>query len=78
MSYEDIGEKIADCVSLFALDKTEAFPVDTHIEKGLKPYADKHTAGKVNAELMRRLRKTFGANAGYAGQLLFLEHYPES
>lgn len=78
MSYDGIGEKIADCVSLFALDKTEAFPVDTHIEKGLKPYAEKLTAGKVNADLIHQLRETFGTNAGYAGQLLFLEHYPES
>lgn len=30
-----VGVKVADCVCLFALHKTEAFPVDTHINKAL-------------------------------------------
>jgi N-glycosylase/DNA lyase len=30
-----IGIKVADCICLFALHKTEAFPVDTHINKVL-------------------------------------------
>ena len=75
MSYEGIGAKIADCVCLFALDSPEAFPVDGHIEEGLTAYGKKHTAGAANAHLMEWVRKTFGANAGYAGQLLFLEQY---
>jgi N-glycosylase/DNA lyase len=36
-----IGAKVADCICLFALHKTEAFPVDTHINKVLATqYAD--------------------------------------
>lgn len=36
-----VGEKVANCICLFALHKTEAFPVDTHIQKVLKEqYAD--------------------------------------
>lgn len=31
-----IGVKVANCICLFALHKTEAFPVDTHINKVLK------------------------------------------
>lgn len=31
-----VGVKVANCVCLFALHKTEAFPVDTHISKVLK------------------------------------------
>ncbi len=31
-----VGEKVANCICLFALHKTEAFPVDTHIQKVLK------------------------------------------
>lgn len=73
MSYDGIGQKIADCVSLFALDNSEAFPVDRHIEKQLEPYGQTHTAGAANARLMQWARRTFGANAGYASQLLFLE-----
>lgn len=30
-----IGEKVADCICLFALHKTDAFPKDTHINKVL-------------------------------------------
>lgn len=31
-----VGCKVANCICLFALHKTEAFPVDTHINKVLK------------------------------------------
>lgn len=30
-----VGKKVADCICLFALHKTEAFPKDTHINKAL-------------------------------------------
>jgi N-glycosylase/DNA lyase len=30
-----VGAKVADCICLFALHKTEAFPIDTHINKVL-------------------------------------------
>ncbi len=74
MSYEGIGPKIADCVCLFALGKDEAFPVDRHIESGLKAhYGMSYTAGAKNAKLFEWAKKKFGDNAGYAGQLLFLE-----
>lgn len=33
-----IGRKVADCICLFALHQTEAFPVDTHIMKVLDIY----------------------------------------
>ena len=31
-----VGYKVANCICLFALHKTEAFPVDTHIDKVLR------------------------------------------
>lgn len=50
-----VGEKVANCICLFALHKTEAFPVDTHIQKVLREqYADGFP---------------FDRYAGYAGTL---------
>lgn len=36
-----IGEKVADCICLFALHNLEAFPVDTHIRQALKEHYPK-------------------------------------
>lgn len=63
--YHGIGDKIADCVCLFSLGKDEAFPVDTNIKNALA------RIGK-NAKWAR---EKFGSNAGYAGQLLFLDQH---
>ncbi len=50
-----VGEKVANCICLFALHKTEAFPVDTHIQKVLK---EQYASGF-----------PFERYAGYAGTL---------
>ena len=72
MSYDGIGPKIADCVCLFSLDKTEAFPVDRHIAAALwGNYGKKYTAGAKNTRMLEWARDYFGPHAGYAGQLLF-------
>lgn len=72
--YPGIGPKIADCVCLFSLGKDDAFPVDTNIGAALKRYYGKnYTPGAENVRLLEWARKTFGPNAGYAGQLLFLD-----
>ena len=78
MKYPGIGWKIADCVCLFSLGKDEAFPVDTHIGAALmKYYGKKYTPGAKNVRLLEWVRETFGPNAGYAGQLLFLDQLVE-
>ncbi|MCI9369142.1 MAG: DNA glycosylase [Lachnospiraceae bacterium] len=33
-----VGEKVADCICLYALHKFEAFPVDTHIRQALEQH----------------------------------------
>ena len=72
-----VGEKIADCVCLFALDKPEAFPVDRHIRNALQEhYHDQVGTRPTNAVVSRWARGYFGDSAGYAGQLLFLHHRP--
>lgn len=76
-SYEGIGDKIADCVCLFALDKPEAFPIDRRVAEALKRYDKTYNRGARNARLMEWVRRTFGENAGYASQLLFMSQ-PET
>lgn len=72
--YDGIGYKIADCVCLFALGHDGAFPVDANIGAALaRYYGKKFTPGAKNARLQKWARGTFGGNAGYAGQLLFLD-----
>ena len=65
-----VGPKIADCVALFALDKPEAFPLDTWIRRALGAYFRRQER-LADAELVRWAQNHFGHNAGLASQLLF-------
>ena len=38
-----VGEKVADCICLFALHHLEAFPVDTHISQALTAHYKRGT-----------------------------------
>lgn len=65
-----VGPKVAECVALFALDKTDAFPVDRWISRVVsiayhdrKPVKDRDVAAFA--------RERWGADAGLAQQLLF-------
>lgn len=85
LTLKGVGLKVADCVSLFALEKLEAFPVDIWIKRViLKHYAsrfEKEFIGKVS--LKKSLTKTdyeklslfgrqhFGRYAGYAQEYLY-------
>ena len=64
-----VGDKIADCVMLFSLDRLDAFPIDRWV---LRALTDWYGVGKLNYAGARSwaLRR-FGANAGYANQYLF-------
>ena len=74
-SYRGISDKIADCVSLFSLDKPDAFPIDRHIRNALSGYFP-----GVKMPSDGRLREwaldKFGPYAGYAGQFLFYAERP--
>lgn len=41
LKFFGVGEKVADCICLFALHHMEAFPVDTHIKQALKAHYPK-------------------------------------
>jgi len=72
-----IGEKIADCVCLFSLDKDGAIPVDTHIWRiAQRTYLKGTPAAKTltkagYGKIGNHLRAQFGPMAGWAQQYLF-------
>ena len=68
-----VGEKISDCVLLFAYGKPEAFPIDVWVERCLRELYFRGKR-KVTPNRLREFARTyFGPNAGYAQQYLF--HY---
>ncbi len=86
-SFAGVGPKVADCVLLFSLGKTEAFPVDRWVERVIM----NHYVQQLPPELAQRLsrrdgltnsdysklnefgRRYFGKYAGYAQEYLY--HY---
>ncbi len=67
-----VGEKIANCVLLFAYGFKEAFPVDVWVRKVIRQYY--FPKRRPTPQQLRRFVGTyFGPNAGYAQQYLF--HY---
>lgn len=65
--YAGVGEKIADCVCLFALGYTQAFPVDVWIRRAMK-----HLFGiEKPKEIKQFARKRWNTHAGYAQQYVY-------
>jgi N-glycosylase/DNA lyase len=70
-----VGDKICNCVLLFAYGRQEAFPVDVWVMKALRDLyfpRRKRSLGQLQAFAATH----FGPNAGYAQQYLF--HYARS
>ena len=73
-----IGDKVADCIMLFSLEKLDAFPLDTWMLKILQKYysdkfcIDKKTISKKRYEDMHQnILEHFGRYAGYSQQFLY-------
>jgi len=73
-----IGNKVADCILLFSLEKLESFPIDRWILRVLeKNYADKFRLNgkslteKKYDEMHEQIIDHFGPYAGYSQQFLF-------
>ncbi len=73
-----IGNKVADCVMLFSLDKLESFPLDRWMIRILERYYSgrfeletKTVTEKQYEVLHEKIVKHFGPYAGYAQQFLF-------
>jgi len=87
LEFPGVGFKVADCVLLFSLRKTDAFPVDVWVKRViLKHYSDhfpneavkkmKNHNSLTNSEYLKIgdfARNYFGIYAGYAQEYLF--HY---
>ena len=77
-SIPGVGNKVADCIMLFSLNKLDAFPLDTWMIKIL----DKYYSNEFNIEtktiterqyeiLHKKIVDYFGQYCGYAQQFLF-------
>lgn len=64
-----VGPKVADCIMLFSMGKTAAFPVDVWIKKAMIFFYNMEdmSLNKIREESI----KMFGENAGLAQQYLF-------
>lgn len=76
VSLPGVGRKVADCIALFAFDRTEAAPIDTHVWAGAcslwRPgFLDGSKTPKREAEIRELIMERFGQSAAWAQQLLF-------
>lgn len=92
LSIYGIGNKIADCILLFSLEKIEAFPIDVWISRSLYSYYSKLLNGqnlrlnlkstKLTANqydvVSKIMRQYFGKYAGYAQQYLYFHMRQEA
>lgn len=78
MFLRGVGRKIADCVCLFALNKDEAVPVDTHVKQLAcrlwGPDLDgKSLTDRLYDRIAAAFSERYGLLAGWAQQFLFYE-----
>ena len=74
-----IGDKVADCILLFSLEKLEAFPIDRWTQRILMKYYSKHFSNIIGKSLTEKKYEAahekivdhFGPFAGYSQQFLF-------
>ncbi|MFQ5941694.1 MAG: DNA-3-methyladenine glycosylase family protein [Nitrososphaerales archaeon] len=75
-----VGEKVADCILLFSLQKLESFPIDVWIARAIRKYYSQMFEKKLESEkitpkvyrmISSKMRGYFGAYAGYAQQYLY-------
>lgn len=72
MKLPGVGPKISDCVLLFSLDFSQAFPVDVWVKRVMEElYFEKQQTP--DNKIVEFAQEHFGKNAGYAQQ--FLYHY---
>lgn len=69
MALPGVGDKVADCVSLFGFGRLEAFPIDVWMERALKRlYGQEGSYRKLREFASER----FGPFAGYAQEYMYM------
>ena len=66
-----VGPKIANCIALFALNKTEAFPVDSRVRNTVKRLYPSQIHS-TDDQIVSWAQDLFGPHAGYANQFLYM------
>lgn len=69
LTLSGVGDKVADCVQLFGMGQSRAFPVDVWVERLMKTYFVPKASGK--ADIRRAAYDLFGDDAGLIQQSLF-------
>lgn len=68
-NYMGIGAKVADCIMLFSMGKTSAFPVDIWVKRAMMHF---YNANEMSLPKIRVFgRDRFGELSGFAQQYLF-------
>ncbi|MCB0824704.1 MAG: hypothetical protein KDC26_00800 [Armatimonadetes bacterium] len=70
MTLPGVGRKVAECIALIGLDKTDAVPVDTHVAQAVKRI-EKTSSTITNPKTRDWITERFGNKAGLAQQMLF-------
>lgn len=69
LKIKGVGNKVADCILLFGLSKTDSFPVDVWVKRVMEHF---YFEGEQSIpEIERFAKRTFGNLGGYAQQYLF-------
>ena len=67
--FKGVGAKVADCVMLFSMKKTSAFPVDVWVKRAMIYFYDAKDSSLNKIRIFARDR--FGELSGFAQQYLF-------
>ena len=78
VAIKSIGPKLADCIAIFGLGRTDVVPIDTHIWQAMTRLYYPQWEGKPLTDLKYReasdfFRNRFGEHTGWAHQYLFYD-----
>lgn len=76
---KSVGPKLADCIALFGLHRTDVVPIDTHIWQAMARLYFPEWSGQALTDLKYRtasdfFRNRFGVHTGWAHQYLFYDN----